>query len=60
MKKRRKSKKQRERAELPECVQRLRQTGAGMASATRGRARTFTDRKKEEDRNACRGKQEDE
>jgi hypothetical protein len=46
---------------LPLCqkcwVEPFTRAGAGMASATRGRARTFTDRKKEADRNACRGEQ---
>lgn len=34
----------------------LKAAGAGMASATRGRARTFKDRKKEASRKACRGR----
>lgn len=37
------------------------QRGAGaMAAATRGRARTFKDRRKDAARNACRGKANDE
>tara|TARA_R110000796_G_scaffold21581_3_gene63536 strand:- start:235 stop:393 length:159 start_codon:yes stop_codon:yes gene_type:complete len=39
-------------------ILRLRASGGGMASATRGRARTFTDRKKAASRRACRGKVE--
>lgn len=34
--------------------------GAAMANATRGRARTFKDRKREANKNACRGKVEKE
>lgn len=42
----------------PACylpVERAKARGAGMAAATRGRARTFMDRKKEANRKACRG-----
>lgn len=43
----------------PSCfalVRKLRASGAGLASTTFGRSRRFTDRKKESDRNACRGR----
>lgn len=30
--------------------------GAGLASTTQGRARVFVDRKREQDRRACRGR----
>ena len=40
---------------LPLIIERLKAGGAGMAAATRGRARTFKDRKKEASRKACRG-----
>ena len=43
---------------LPDAAERVKRTGHGMANATRGRARTFTDRKKEGSRNACRGKKQ--
>jgi hypothetical protein len=39
-------------------VEASRRKAAGMASATRGRARRFTDRRKEQARRACRGKNE--
>jgi hypothetical protein len=39
-------------------VERLQRSGAGMASTTKGRARRFTDRKKEAARKACRGNDE--
>lgn len=42
---------------LPLHIERLKASGAGMAAATKGRARTFKNRKKEADRKACRGKQ---
>lgn len=42
---------------LPRIIELLKASGAGLASTTKGRARTFKDRKKEADRNACRGKQ---
>ncbi len=46
---------------MPLCmscrVEGSRRRCAGMANATRGRARTFIDRKKEANRNACRGGQ---
>lgn len=37
----------------------LKASGAGLASTTKGRARTFKDRKKEASRKACRGKVEE-
>ena len=43
----------------PACympIRRANARGAGLAFATRGRARTFTNRKKQANRNACRGK----
>ncbi len=49
-------KKQTER--LPDAAERVKRTGHGMANATRGRARTFVNRKKKADKNACRGKVE--
>jgi hypothetical protein len=39
-----------------QAAERVKRTGAGMAAATKGRARTFTNRKKEASRKACRGK----
>lgn len=44
---------------LPEAAERVKRTGHGMASATRGRARTFVNRKKKAAREACRGKQDE-
>ena len=41
-------------------IEGLQRSGAGMANATRGRARTFTDRKKKASKDACRGKVKDE
>jgi hypothetical protein len=49
-----------EQPKKPEAAERVKRTGAGMAAATRGRARTFTDRKKQAARIACRGKVKDE
>jgi len=46
-------KKKKER--LPAEVEELKARAAGMAFATRGRARRFKDRKKDADRKACRG-----
>ena len=42
---------------LPRQVEAIKARGAGMAAATKGRARTFVDRKKERARNACRGRE---
>ena len=39
---------------LSRAVEGLKARGAGMAAATRGRARTFTDRKKAASKGACR------
>jgi hypothetical protein len=39
---------------LPRQVEAIKARGAGMAAATQGRARTFTDRKKKQAKNACR------
>jgi len=39
-------------------VEGLKASGAGMARATAGRSRRFTDRKKAASRRACRGKVE--
>jgi len=41
-------------------AERAKSGSAGMASATRGRGRKFTDRKKQASKRACRGKQDDE
>jgi len=51
--------KKKAKKQLPDAAERVKRTGSGMAAATRGRARTFTDRKKEADRNKCRGKVEE-
>jgi len=42
--------------QLPDAAERVKRSGHGMANATRGRARTFVNRKKEANRKACRGK----
>jgi len=42
------------------AVEAVQRRGAGLASTTRGRARIFKDRKKEQARRACRGKVNDE
>ena len=44
----------------PDRFERLKRAGDGMANATRGRARTFVDRKKKSNKDACRGKVKDE
>ena len=41
---------------LPDAAERVKRSGHGMANATRGRARTFKHKKKEQSKNACRGK----
>lgn len=41
---------------LPKPAQRAKTGGDAMANATRGRARVFKDKRKEQSRNACRGK----
>jgi len=41
---------------LPLEAEKLKRRGAGMAAATRGRARTFVNRKREASKKACRGK----
>lgn len=51
------ARKKRKKKRLPRIVEALKAENAGMAAATKGRARTFKNRKKEADRNACRGKQ---
>jgi len=38
------------------AAERVKRLADGMASATKGRARVFQDRKKEASRKACRGK----
>jgi len=40
---------------LPMGVEQAKRRGAGLASTTKGRARSFTNRKKQANRNACRG-----
>jgi hypothetical protein len=52
--------KKKEQKRLPDAAERVKRTGHGMASATRGRARTFVNRKKQADKSACRGKVKDE
>jgi hypothetical protein len=47
--------KKRNRKRPSALILRLRASGGGMASATKGRARTFTDRKKAASKGACRG-----
>jgi hypothetical protein len=41
----------------PKAVEEAKRRADAMANATRGRSRTFKNRKKEANRNACRGSQ---
>lgn len=45
---------------LPLAAEMAQRAAAAMASATKGRARTFVNRKREASRKACRGKVDDE
>ena len=44
---------------LPKAAEEAKAGGAAMANATRGRARVFKNRKREESRNQCRGQIKD-
>ena len=44
------------RKKLPRAAEAIKRTGAALAASTMGRARTFTNRKKQASKNACRKK----
>ena len=44
------------KARLPKAAEEAKRGAAALAAATRGRARVFKNKKKDADRNACRGK----
>jgi hypothetical protein len=50
-------KKNKPNKEVADLIAKLKAGGAGMASATKGRSRTYKNRKKEAARKACRGQQ---
>lgn len=47
------------RKKLPKVVEESKRRAAGMASATKGRARTFKNKKKEDSKKKCREKNVD-
>jgi len=48
----------RKKKRLPKGAEAAKRQSAGLAATTKGRSRRFKDRKKEQARNACRGKLE--
>jgi len=49
------ARRKRKKKRLPKVIEAMKARAAGMAAATKGRARVFKDRKKEAARKACRG-----
>lgn len=49
----------RSKKRLPKSAEEAQRGGAALANTTRGRARSFKDRKKEASRKACRGNHEE-
>lgn len=50
------ARKKNKKSRLPKSAEMAQRGGAAMANATKGRSRTFQNRKKEADRKACRVK----
>jgi hypothetical protein len=51
--------KKRKKKRLPKAAEAVQRTGAALAATTKGRARRFTDRKKQAARDACRKNNDD-
>ena len=49
----------RHKKRLPKAAEMAQRGSAALANSTKGRARTFANRKREANRNACRGKQDE-
>lgn len=54
------ARKKNKKSRLPKSAEMAQRGGAAMANATKGRSRTFQDRKKEASRKACRGQSNEE